>query len=78
MKTRIKVEKDFSIISSLNFSNFVIPSEGFSGGIWLIWKESLNLILILFLLKKDSFAVKLMINKTCTLATFMYLPSIFS
>lgn len=40
VETRNNIREACSIISSLNFPNCkVIPSEGFSGGIWLLWKD---------------------------------------
>lgn len=45
METRIKIDKAFSVILSLNFP---YSSKGFRGGRWLTWKASTNFILILF------------------------------
>lgn len=41
METKVNLNNAKSISASLNFPCFkIIPSEGFSGGIWLLWKDS--------------------------------------
>lgn len=43
METRINSAKAHKIMSKINFPNFVeIAPEGYSGGIWLFWKENPN------------------------------------
>lgn len=40
VETKINSDRDLSVICSLKIPNFKnIPSEVFSGGIWLIWKD---------------------------------------
>lgn len=43
METRVNSSRAHKIIAKLNFQNaFEIPPDGFSGGMWLVWKNSAN------------------------------------
>ncbi|KAF8390857.1 hypothetical protein HHK36_023156 [Tetracentron sinense] len=48
METRIGEEKAVSVISKLHFSgSFRVDAQGYSGGIWLLWKKELITVEVL-------------------------------
>ena len=41
LETRVNEQRDETIILSLGFRNsFVVPTVGFSGGIWMLWDDT--------------------------------------
>lgn len=47
LETKCGAGKSQSIIQSLPITNsFVVPSSGLSGGLWLIWDDSVKVIIL--------------------------------